>query len=107
MLKTVVPLAGVADELVEYPRLADGRRGTGDQVKQTPAPDNGIPAINVTARIFKEMGVGMKRDIDDAVAVFGGKADDVGEQHQPIPEPAGSQSDDENFIISRPHGFLK
>jgi hypothetical protein len=53
------------------------------------------------------MGVGMKGDIDDAVAVFGGKTNEIGKQHQPVPQPAGSQPDDEDFVISRPHGFRK
>jgi hypothetical protein len=30
--------------------------------------------------------------------VFGGKADDVGKQHQPVAQPAGSERDDESFV---------
>jgi len=63
-------------------------------------PGDGIATIDVPARVFKEMGVGMKGDIDDPITVFGGEANDVGKQHQPVPQPAGSQSNDEDFIIS-------
>jgi hypothetical protein len=51
------------------------------------------------------MGVGMKGEIDDAVAMFGSEADDMGKQDQPVPQPAGSKRDDESFVVDRPHGF--
>jgi subfamily B ATP-binding cassette protein MsbA len=34
------------------------------------------------------------------VAVFGGEADEIGEQHQPVRQPAGSQPNDEDFAVS-------
>src|ERR1017187_9468602 len=82
-------------------------RHTKNHVQQAPVPGGRIRAIDVPARIFKEMGVGMKGNIDDPITVFGGEANDVSKQHQPVPQPAGSQSNDEGFVMSRPQGFRR
>src|ERR1017187_10406448 len=82
-------------------------RHTKNHVQQAPVPGGRIRAIDVPARIFKEMGVGMKGNIDDPITVFGGEANYVSKQHQPVPEPAGSQSNDEGFVMSRPQGFRR
>jgi hypothetical protein len=51
------------------------------------------------------MGVGVKGNIDDAVAVPGGKANDIGKQGQPVSQPARSKANDKEFVIRRRHGF--
>ena len=97
--KVVDKHAGVADRLVKNPRLPDGGRHPGNHVKQAPVPGDRIPAIDVPARIFKKVSVAVKGHIGYPIPVFGGKADDVGEQHQPISQPSGSERDDESFFI--------
>ena len=49
----VVEHTGLADGLIENPRLADGGRDPGNQVEQASARGNRIPAVDVPARVFK------------------------------------------------------
>jgi hypothetical protein len=35
-----------------------------------------------------------------------GEADDIGEERETVPQPAGPETNNEEFVVRRPHGFL-
>jgi hypothetical protein len=88
-----VQTAGVADDLVGHPQLAQQPSQRRYQIPQAAPCGDRVLAVKIPMRGLKQVRITVEREIDQPSAVFGGERDEVGEQDHPVGQASATQRD--------------